>query len=184
METTYEDRYRDLFENANDMIQAVLPDGRFQYVNRAWREALGYDRDEVEKLTVFDVVHPDSMEHCMDVFGRLMSGDSFDRIDAAFISKDGRKILLEGSASCRFEGGKPVNTRGIFRNVTERKTTERKRNELLKDLGKRIKELNCLYGLSRLVERIVKVYGGEVRAYNDSGACFEFTIRDFPGEQS
>ena len=33
-------------------------------------------------------------------------------------------------------------------------------------------------GLS-IVERIVKVHSGEIRAYNDSGACFEFTLRDF-----
>jgi len=31
-------------------------------------------------------------------------------------------------------------------------------------------------GLS-IVEKIVKLYGGEIRAFNDGGACFEFTIR-------
>jgi len=32
------------------------------------------------------------------------------------------------------------------------------------------------------VEKIVKLYGGEVKAYNDGGACFEFTISDYsPG---
>jgi signal transduction histidine kinase len=29
------------------------------------------------------------------------------------------------------------------------------------------------------VEKIVNLYGGEVRACNDGGACFEFTIRDY-----
>lgn len=29
------------------------------------------------------------------------------------------------------------------------------------------------------VEKIVKLYGGEIRAYNDGGACFEFTISDY-----
>jgi PAS domain S-box-containing protein len=29
------------------------------------------------------------------------------------------------------------------------------------------------------VARIVQVYGGEIRAYNDEGACFEFTIKDY-----
>jgi len=33
-------------------------------------------------------------------------------------------------------------------------------------------------GLS-IVEKIVKVYGGEIKAYNDNGACFEFTLRNF-----
>jgi len=25
----------------------------------------------------------------------------------------------------------------------------------------------------------VSTYGGETRAYNDGGACFEFTLRDY-----
>ncbi len=33
-------------------------------------------------------------------------------------------------------------------------------------------------GLS-IVERITRVYAGDVKAYNDSGACFEFLLRDF-----
>ncbi len=30
-----------------------------------------------------------------------------------------------------------------------------------------------------IVEKIIKVYGGSIRAYNDDGACFEFVLRDF-----
>jgi signal transduction histidine kinase len=33
-------------------------------------------------------------------------------------------------------------------------------------------------GLST-VEKIVAVYGGEVRAYNDRGTCFRFTLKDY-----
>ena len=36
-------------------------------------------------------------------------------------------------------------------------------------------------GLS-IVKRIVEVYGGEIKSYNDGGACFEFTLFDYePG---
>ena len=35
-------------------------------------------------------------------------------------------------------------------------------------------------GLST-VEKIVKVYGGDITAYNDGGACFEFRIKDYRG---
>ena len=33
-------------------------------------------------------------------------------------------------------------------------------------------------GLS-IVEKIVKTYDGEIKAYNDNGACFEFTLKDY-----
>jgi len=35
-----------------------------------------------------------------------------------------------------------------------------------------------------IVDKVVKTYRGDVRAYNDSGACFEFTLRDFEPEAS
>ncbi len=38
-------------------------------------------------------------------------------------------------------------------------------------------------GLS-IVHRLVTLYGGTIRAYNDGGACFEFTLRDYAGPGS
>jgi PAS domain S-box-containing protein len=119
-----EEGYRDLFENANDLIQSVAPDGSIQYVNRAWRETLGYSEEEISNLSLFDVIHPDSLAHCMEMFQRVMAGEVLDRVEATFVSKDGRAVAVEGSVSCRFEGGDPVATRGIFRDVTERKRME------------------------------------------------------------
>ena len=29
------------------------------------------------------------------------------------------------------------------------------------------------------VEKIVNLYDGDIKAYNDHGACFEFTIKDY-----
>src|SRR5262249_34183359 len=49
-----EEQYRDLFENTTDLIQSVTPEGRFLYVNRAWRKTLGYTEAEVGKLTIFN----------------------------------------------------------------------------------------------------------------------------------
>jgi len=114
----------DLLENANDLIQSVAPDSRFLYVNRTWREALGYSREEVAGLSLFDIIHPDSQAHCMEVFQRVLSGEEADRVEAVFVAKDGREILVEGNANCKLVDGKPVYTRGIFRDVTQRKRAE------------------------------------------------------------
>jgi signal transduction histidine kinase len=34
-----------------------------------------------------------------------------------------------------------------------------------------------------LVDKIINLYGGEIRAFNDNGPCFEFTIKDLAGIQ-
>ncbi len=136
-----EERYRDLFENANDLIQSVGPDGRFRYVNRAWREALGYGVDEIAGLNVIDIIDPDHKDHCMTLFGRVMSGEKIDKVETRFVAKDGRKILVEGSVNCRFVDGRPAATRGIFRDVTESKRME---EEILN--AKKLESLGVLAG--------------------------------------
>jgi PAS domain S-box-containing protein len=124
-----EEKYRDLFENANDLIQSVTPGGQFVYVNRAWKEALGYDDDELKNLNLFDVIHPDTRDHCAKIFNRVLAGERADNIEAVFVTKEGDDVVVEGSASCRFEKGEPVSTRGIFRDVTARRQAEDKLRE-------------------------------------------------------
>ncbi|MBU0497603.1 MAG: PAS domain S-box protein [Candidatus Thermoplasmatota archaeon] len=124
-----EERYRDLFENAHDLIQSVNPDGSFVYVNRAWKELLGYNEDEIVDLNIFDIIHTEKKDHCMETFKRIMSGENIDRVEATFKTKDGGKIDVEGSINCRYMDGKPVSARGIFRDITDRKITEEKLRE-------------------------------------------------------
>ncbi|MEH1970616.1 adenylate/guanylate cyclase domain-containing protein [Nostoc sp.] len=119
-----EERYRDLFENANDLIQCVDPSGRFLYVNRAWRETLGYSEAEIANMNFFDIIHPEFKQHCLQRFYHVLSGEKLGQLKAAFVTKDGQAIFLEGNINCKFVEGHPVATRGIFRNVTQRLAAE------------------------------------------------------------
>jgi PAS domain S-box-containing protein len=119
-----EERFRDLFENASDMIQSTAPDGRFLFVNRAWSETMGYSDAELQGLRVFDIVHPDHREEWATAFRRVILGENLTNVETAFIARDGRKILVEGNAHCQFRGRMPVGMRGIFRDCTERRRGE------------------------------------------------------------
>ena len=120
-----EERYRDLFENANDLIQSVAPDGALLYVNRAWCNALGYTKEEFGRLNIFDIIHSDSRAHYQDLFRRVLTGERVTNAEAMFVTRDGRTLLVEGNINCRFQQGRPVATRAIFRDITERKQLER-----------------------------------------------------------
>jgi len=119
-----EERFRDLFENSSDLIQSVAPDGSYLYTNPAWKKTMGYTDEELEGLNMMDIIHPDSLEHCMQIFMKVMSGEQEREIEATFLTKDGETVLVEGNASCRFVDGEPVATRAIFRNVTEKRRIE------------------------------------------------------------
>jgi PAS domain S-box-containing protein len=136
-----EQRYRDLFENAHDLIQIVQPDGRLLYVNRAWRQTFGYRKEEVEGLSVFDLISPDCHDHCREVFQRIITVEDVHYIDTVFMARDGRKIIIEGNACCKFQDGRPVVTQCIFRDVTEKKKME---EELLK--GQKLESVGVFAG--------------------------------------
>jgi adenylate cyclase len=70
----------DLLDNVNDLIQSVAPDGAMLYVNRTWRETLGYSPAEIAGLNVLDVIHPDCRAQCMELFGRVMCGETVNAI--------------------------------------------------------------------------------------------------------
>jgi PAS domain S-box-containing protein len=124
-----EERYRTLFENATDAIQVVQPDGKLLYVNPSWCNALGYSEKEAVNLKIYDIIHPDCKHECEMVFHMAVSEGSTGNIETVFKSKDGRKVLLEGSANCKYNNGKPAFVHCIFRDVTEKRKIE---EELIK----------------------------------------------------
>src|SRR5262249_38307676 len=124
-----EERYRDLFENAGDLILGATPDGRLLFVNRAWRTYLGFGADEVAALSLEDFVHPDYREEFLALWARARSGESIDSMESVFVAKDGRHLVVEGTVNCHYVEGRVVAMRGIFRDITERKRMEEELKE-------------------------------------------------------
>ncbi len=133
-----EERYRALIENAHDMIQSVAQDGHFHFVNSAWLKIMGYTWDELQKITLFDILHQSCTPHCMEAFKKVMSGESLLNIEAIFVSKDGRSIDVQGNVSPRFIDGEIVGSQGIFRDITERKRAEEEIRKLNAELEQRV----------------------------------------------
>ncbi len=119
-----EQHLQDFFDNASDLIQSVGVDGRILFTNVAWRATLGYSEADTARLNIFDLVAPSCREHCGELFARLMQGEDGGLIEMALVTKDGRLAHLEGNVSVRREQGVPVSTRGIFRDVTQRRESE------------------------------------------------------------
>lgn len=113
-----QDNLQDFLDNASDLIQSVGADGKFLYVNKAWRRTLKYSDDDLQRLTVFDIIHGDHLDHCQDLFQRIMNGESVSYIETVFLAKDGEGVHVTGSVNCRRVDGVCVSTRSIFRDIT------------------------------------------------------------------
>jgi PAS domain S-box-containing protein len=133
-----EERYRDLFDNASDLVCMAAPDGALLYVNKAWQEGTGYSEDEIGQLELLDIVHPDSRPRYNAVVERVLQGERLDHVELILVPKIGAPITVEGNLSCTFKDGQPSVVRGIYRDITERKRVEEqlRRAERMQAAGK------------------------------------------------
>jgi two-component system, cell cycle sensor histidine kinase and response regulator CckA len=133
-----EERYRDLFDHASDLVCMSAPDGSLLYVNRAWVDGTGYGEEEIARMQLMDVVHPESRAFYAEVLQRVLQGGRVDHVEFVFVPKAGAPITVEGSLSCTFKDGQPSVVRGIYRDVTERKRVEEhlRRAERMQAAGK------------------------------------------------
>ena len=109
---------QDLVDNTSDLIQLLTLDGKFIFVNRSWREALGYNSDEISALNLRDVLHPDYANSTLGMLKRIQEGDKLPYVETVFRSKSGKTLFLSGSISCRFDNGRPTAFRCILHDTT------------------------------------------------------------------
>jgi len=133
-----EERYRDLFDNASDLVCVTAPDGSLLYVNHAWQQGTGYGESDIGRMQLSDIVHPDSRHHYDAVLQRVLAGERLDHVELIFLPKDGPPITVEGNLSCTCKDGEPAVVRGIYRDITERKRMEEhlRRTERMQAAGK------------------------------------------------
>ncbi|GIX06274.1 MAG: hypothetical protein KatS3mg115_0677 [Candidatus Poribacteria bacterium] len=126
-----EERYRDLFENTNDLIFTFDPEGRFLFVNPAWSRTLGYDEEESRGLHLADIVHPDHWGALRRALEEAQSSGESVRVELDVVRKDGRVLTVEGDLFFRQQDGKPIQGRAILRDVTERRRIEALKSEFV-----------------------------------------------------
>jgi PAS domain S-box-containing protein len=120
-----EARYRELFENANDIVFTADLNGNFTSVNRAGERLTGYERSEALSMKFRAVVAPEYVEVVRVARELKLSGrQEGTRYELEILTKDGRRVPLEVNTRLIYENGKPAGVQGIARDITERKQAE------------------------------------------------------------
>ena len=120
-----EERYRELFENANDLVYTHDLQGIVTSMNVAGERLTGYSREEVLGRSIADFVPPEQRDRGQDAMARKVRGEvasTFYEID--IIGKDGRRIPVEVGTRLIYADGVPVGIQGIGRDISERKESE------------------------------------------------------------
>jgi PAS domain S-box-containing protein len=119
-----EEKYRDLFQNANDAICILDSDLKYKDVNNKTVEMFGYTRDELLKMRVHDLIPTEQIPISEIKFNELRKKGSYEKFVGKARTKDGRLIDVEVSSSVIKDGGKIIGSRDIIRDITERKRYE------------------------------------------------------------
>jgi diguanylate cyclase (GGDEF)-like protein/PAS domain S-box-containing protein len=120
-----EQRYRELFEYANDLVYTHDLEGLVTSMNVAGERLSGYSREELLGKPIHNLVVPEHVERARDAMEKKMRGEAtatFYEVD--IVAKDGRRIPLELSTRLITRDGQPVGVQGIGRDITERKANE------------------------------------------------------------
>ena len=152
-------RLQDIFDNAHDLIQNISVDNKFIFVNKAWKDRLGYTDEDIESLTLNDIVHPYYKAKLIYQLRNLYKGENVNKIETVFLTKAGKPVHLIGSITCSWQEGRPVATRAILHDITDRIKAERLQKVYysIANLAISSKDLNSLYSaihreLSKIIE--------------------------------
>jgi diguanylate cyclase (GGDEF)-like protein/PAS domain S-box-containing protein len=136
-----EDRYRELFENAYDMVYTHDLAGKITSVNKAAERIIGYSRAEALQLRFSQFVAPEFQQAARRMIDRQIADEAPITRELDIIAKDGRHVTVEVSNRLIFREGKPVGVQGIARDITERKKTEEALQQANKKLEAWVREL-------------------------------------------
>jgi len=119
-----EQRYRELFENANDIIYTHTLTGNFTSLNRSGERVTGFSREEALRMNIVDVLAPEYVDIARQMIAQKTDDKTPTVYQLEIVAKDQRRVRLEVSTRLIFHEGKPVGVQGIGRDLTERKRSE------------------------------------------------------------
>lgn len=137
-----EEKFRDLFESANDIIAIIDRDGNIMDINRRAADITGFSLGEIRTWNVLsDLIIPDDREEFRDTILQITEGQR-QTCELRWRKQDNNIIILEASLAPRFlPDGSLHSIRCIFRDITRRKEAEEniaKYQELLKALASQL----------------------------------------------
>ncbi len=140
-----EQRYRELFENAQDAIWVHDLDGDLTACNQATENLTGgYSTEELLAMNIRNLLTDESLAQSAQIKNRLLMGERVVQVyDQHITRKDGSQGLLKLTTTLLKKDGKPAAFLNIARDVTEEKETQDRLNAAYRDLvesHRRLKE--------------------------------------------
>jgi two-component system sensor histidine kinase UhpB len=129
------DAYRDLAENASDLIYTHDLEGRLTYVNRAFARFAGAPTDALVGRSCAKLMasHPAAPD-VGSLIARIVAGEPVAPVEIPVAGPDGLRWLECAISDIRGVSGAVIGVRGIARDVTDRRRAEEQLHASLAEL--------------------------------------------------
>ncbi len=115
-----ERRYRDLVDNASDMIYRTDPFGRFTFVNPVATRILGFDEGELLSMKYFELMRPDWVPRAMGFYEEAAKTRESTYLEFPVRKKDGQEIWVGQHVRPIITGERVEGFQGMARDITDR----------------------------------------------------------------
>jgi len=119
-----EERYRELIENANDIIYTLDLSGKMTSVNQAGEVITGYTAAELLQMNMDQLLTSEAIATGQRVLDRKLSGETRTSYELDVRSKNGGLITLEISSRLVLKDGQPFGVHGVARDISARRRAE------------------------------------------------------------
>ncbi|HKW68565.1 MAG TPA: ATP-binding protein [Terriglobales bacterium] len=119
-----EERYRDLVMHSQDLLCTHDLEGRLLWVNPAPARVLGYEVEELLRLSLPDLIPTEFREQFREYIARIRK-NGVDKGYLCLMTRGGERRVWKYHNTLRTEGLAVPIVRGMAHDVTERKTAER-----------------------------------------------------------
>jgi PAS domain S-box-containing protein len=129
-------KYQNLVESINDWVWEVNEKGKYTYVSPKIKDLLGYAPKEVLNKTPFDLMPKEEAKRVREIFINAVNRhEPLNALENTNLHKDGHEVILETSGTPFYNlRGEFKGYRGIDRDITKRKKTEKELLEKKKNL--------------------------------------------------
>jgi PAS domain S-box-containing protein len=129
-----EEQLRAIFNQTTVGIAQTDLTGRFLFVNQRYCEIVGRPTEEVLRLRMQDLTHPEDLPHNLALFERMIAGGPAFVLEKRYIRPDGSYVWVSSSVSVvKDPQGHPQYTIVVVQDITDRKKAE----EAIKEANRR-----------------------------------------------
>lgn len=158
-----EQRYRALIESSNTGAWEFNSETNFLWCSKEYFTMLGRNEADYDlsgndnlKATWLDLLHPDDREKAANQFSNYLEGGSVGMYESIFRMKhkEGYWVWIWSRAKTLRSEDNSIKSKtiGTHIDISKQKKTEESQKQLIHEVGERMKELNCLYEVYKIID--------------------------------